>query len=841
MWKLAVFVRLCAILSWHFDTAIASGRQGCTSSHKSAEFTPRTLALGSAPQLQAQGLFTSFTLDIDTPVVTLDYGIEVAGYPFFAISSLSGPVQVEVKYSEPFTGLEAAFSDGPYNFVTTLANTFRVETFNFTDQGTITSSLLQGGQRWQSLKLLTEGSISFSQIGFNATISTDRVDQLPGQFESSSDTLDAIWKLGARAVTAACVDAGTQHQVWEVDPVSGVYARSVRPALSSNGTLLSDYTLEFDTKIARGGSWWSVAGDTSYLNAAYTLLLVGSLPAATTFVNHNYSLFPANSILLAYGYDFVNQTSLDSWLLDVFEVPFEVDENAWHHITTDMSSTDYLSVSINTSQVFNVSLTTYPSATGALTGSFGFGAYQDQEAYFRNVLVTNTTDGSELYINTLNTDGILVEYGTQANTGTLCLDGAKRDRLVWLGDFYHTSRIIPVSTTRTDHSRGTLQFLLDTQLPDGELSINPGLGYDPSSAYPSFYPAGLAGLQDYQILSLIAFAHHVGTANDITWAQSTWPGWQKQMDWLLGTINATDGLIYLNSAFLGPSTGGSAISCAAVQALNSVADVAIALNDSASETSYRKAAESLQEAINAQLWNEAAGIYALSPNSFEDFSVAGTAFCITSGVADANQTAALANSIEQLRLGPGYKDSSQVNGSDPTVNISPNTNGFLLEALFTANATDQALSLVTDLWGAMLPGPGIQNETASGASWEYVRAATGEPGLSLFTSLSHPWGGATTYLLTEWAAGLKATEGPSGFGFQNWVVTPETGLRMGLKSANAQVVTAFGGPLRVEWAVEGQKLQVKIQAPAETTGTFRFGGLVKTLVAEQTYEFDIDI
>jgi hypothetical protein len=83
------------------------------------------------------------------------------------------------------------------------------------------------------------------------------------------------------------------------------------------------------------------------------------------------------------------------------------------------------------------------------------------------------------------------------------------------------------------------------------------------------------------------------------------------------------------------------------------------------------------------------------------------------------------------------------------------------------------------------------NETPSGASWEYVNLK-GNPGLGLYTSLSHPWGGAT-YLLTEYVAGLQKVDGAEGYGYGNWAVEPSVGAAMGLTSASAIIVTAFGG------------------------------------------------
>jgi hypothetical protein len=58
------------------------------------EFYPSSIALGNSTN-QNTHPFTTFTLDKNTPVATLDYGYEVAGYPFFQVSNFKGKVQLE--------------------------------------------------------------------------------------------------------------------------------------------------------------------------------------------------------------------------------------------------------------------------------------------------------------------------------------------------------------------------------------------------------------------------------------------------------------------------------------------------------------------------------------------------------------------------------------------------------------------------------------------------------------------------------------------------------------------------------------------------------------------------
>lgn len=56
----------------------------------------------------------AITLNGNSSVITLDYGHEVSGWPFVEITSLDEPVQIELKYSEPYVGLSAAQGDGPW-------------------------------------------------------------------------------------------------------------------------------------------------------------------------------------------------------------------------------------------------------------------------------------------------------------------------------------------------------------------------------------------------------------------------------------------------------------------------------------------------------------------------------------------------------------------------------------------------------------------------------------------------------------------------------------------------------------------------------------------------------
>jgi hypothetical protein len=82
-----------------------------------ASYTPLVFGVGTTPIINGLQPFSSsnVTLNPSAPVLTLDYGAEVAGFPYFEVTSLGGPAaQIEIKYSEQFAGLNLSTGDGPW-------------------------------------------------------------------------------------------------------------------------------------------------------------------------------------------------------------------------------------------------------------------------------------------------------------------------------------------------------------------------------------------------------------------------------------------------------------------------------------------------------------------------------------------------------------------------------------------------------------------------------------------------------------------------------------------------------------------------------------------------------
>lgn len=362
----------------------------------------------------------------------------MAGFPFFNVTAFSGVVQIEIKYTEEFSGLLQPYSDGPWTFSNGLSNTFRVETFNITDTGYVESFFVQGGQRWQSAKLITNGSVTVDRLGLRSTAANIEVDNLPGQLKTESKSLNSVFNLGGRVVQAACIDAGNAPSTWEIIE-EGAYIRGQASAQSSLGVTNSNYTLEFDVKIVRGGAGWRVASAIQPLGPYF--VLTSEYPEGNTLANTNRTLLPPNSLIFNSGWGLVNQSTLPIPENQHFAVNKTIKEETWYRISTTIEGSGYR-VRLDGDDIVFVPLPP-PAVAGTFgtpsryEGTWGFGGMQDHLTYYKDVKVT-AKNNSVIYFNPLTSNDTLAEYQVAPLDYSVCLDGAKRDRLVWAGDFYHT-------------------------------------------------------------------------------------------------------------------------------------------------------------------------------------------------------------------------------------------------------------------------------------------------------------------------------------------------------------------------------------------------------------------
>lgn len=116
-------------------------------------------------------------------------------------------------------------------------------------------------------------------------------------------------------------------------------------------------------------------------------------------------------------------------------------------------------------------------------GSFGFGGAFDAEAVFTGVRVMDTLSGTLLYESDLKNETALDDFGVRENLVDSILDGARRDRIVWIGDVAVRLKILTITITarahvrnlfRSRHRRCSTQQQRPNTSRDLCLSVRPG-------------------------------------------------------------------------------------------------------------------------------------------------------------------------------------------------------------------------------------------------------------------------------------------------------------------------------------------------------------------------------
>lgn len=758
------------------------------------------------------------------PTVTLDYGTEVAGFPFLITSAAGSTAQIEVRYAEALSYLSDTNVDGPWTFSNGLSNTFRVETFEIDNSSYSESFFVQGGQRWQSLRLLSDQPVTITSIGFRATSQHTDVDKLPTHMTTSNSTYNKVLDLGGRVVQVACVDAGNAPSTWELTD-EGALVRGQATAQSAKGILMkaANYTMEFSTKILRGGTGWRVASGISPLGPYF--VLTSNYPENNTLLNTNKTLLPPNSLIFNSGWSLLNQSTLPTPENLYFPINnATIQEDRWYRISTSIEESGYR-IHLDGNEIAFVPLpppSDNPrfSSPSRYEGTWGFGGFQDHITMFANVSVTSR-NGSLIYENDLRSEDILAEYGVAPLDHSICLDGAKRDRLVWIGDFYHTVRVVALSSARWDYLLGSIGLVFSYQVASGPYAgfvpISPGMGTRPE--YSAANP-GWTGLVDYQDLFLAGIGKYFEYSGDVEGVKKHWPSIKKLAEARIRFIDPVSGLVASSPevsdpfSFLGPANGSATTGVFAFT-LQQLVPIALAVNDTEAAAHFTSTAANLVDAINTHLWNPSLGTYSLSLASPGNFSLTGIAWAILAGAANQTQSQSSLAKLEELRFGPGYRTTSS-DAESPDYELAPNPSGSLLEALLKVyhehgvDSTDAVSHLLGGLWGSMVN----DDKYSSGASWEYVKP-DGSPGIDAFTSLAHPWGAAPTYVLPEYLLGIR----PTAPGYERFVVQPAVGF-LGLNTAEGRVETRFG-TVRASWRVEGGEAVVEVEVPEGTEGVVK--------------------
>ncbi|KAM0789680.1 hypothetical protein ACM66B_006542 [Microbotryomycetes sp. NB124-2] len=757
-------------------------------------------------------------------IYTLDYGRDVAGQPVFDVHSLKSPyAQIEVKYTEAFNGLKVNYSDGPFAFANGLANTFRVETFNITQKGEIVSSLVQGSQRWQSIKLIKGSGLVLKSAGFISTVDETPIAAMPGYFAASDSKYTNIWNLGPRTTQLTCFKPGTQKSTWVIDSKKGAYVRGQKPATTIKGANAKDYTFSMAGQIEHGALGWRLDTEVDNIWAEGPLFVLTSNYPAGSFANINQTLYPPNSLVLGRGWLLQNQTTLtNAWHLDTFKLDFDVAENVWHNIETDSPGDGTYVVRLNGKQIASFDINSYgvgkrpPYYPPCPYYSFAIGAgAQDTSAWYRNVKITLKKDGSTFYSNSMTSPDVLVEYGVDTNDYTVCSDAGKRDRFSWLGDRSISARSVEASG-QFDLVSGAAEQAFSRQAPSGLIPAN--------TLFSKLDAQGGAGrtdaidliLVDWDNRGLDTIYHYWMKTGDNEFIKKYWKQMIKMIDYTLRSSIDPKTNFGTNGGS-GPTIPSS---CAIVQSLEEMISMAQAVGHGNDEAlaRYAQQAKLTRQAING-LWNETGG-YFHDPNSNE-YKFVDLSWIELIKAGTTSQRNRFWSLLPSRAVPGGYADPPSGGnfdlldgGANP---IEGNDMGYLLWALGERRDGTTAKHLLDSHYAIMADAKSVNY---TGGYWEFLSQDGTYPGNDLETAQSHAWGAFPTAFMNEYVLGVT----PKKPGFTEFNVKPLSNFNVGwaqgrVPTPQGQIYVALGKNTSGKW-------QMEVTAPKGTKGyvTMPFSG-----------------
>lgn len=402
---------------------------------------------------------------------------------------------------------------------------------------------------------------------------------------------------------------------------------------------------------------------------------------------------------------------------------------------------------------------------------------------------------------------------TIAQGPTAITDGAKRDRMDWVGDQSVEGPVAFLSTGDTRSALDSFAFMGNGVAADGEV---PGI-YLPNSGYND-------GWGEYAEWWVDEYWQYWLATGDRHFLNRWWPTVQGDLAWLQ-SLRGSDGLLDVSSAsgHWGYGDGGEETYDNALYAyvLHDAAQAASVEGDRTQASTYSSDAQSIDDAIDAHLWDASAGAYVVSTTD-DAHPQDGNVMALLSGAATGARAQSVLAFLHTQLTADGPLDIDQP-GNVVGQYVSPFVTYYELLAEAAQNSqtsTDEAMTILDRTWDTMLR-PGV-----SGDMWENV-SLSGAPQLGAYTSLSHGWSAGVVPFLTDQVLGVQATSG----GYATFTALPHP--PSDLPWAEGAVPTP-AGTITTGWRRAGDTLTEQVQAPAGSTYTVGVPDTASTVSANGT-------
>lgn len=407
----------------------------------------------------------------------------------------------------------------------------------------------------------------------------------------------------------------------------------------------------------------------------------------------------------------------------------------------------------------------------------------------------------------------------------MLLDGAKRDRLVWIGDLTVSGPTEMLTTARRAALKNSLKLIAGKQKSDGYLPANA----DPKGGLSRFEDLTFAS---YVALWPVALDQYYRFTGDKAFVRQMLPTMRRALDWLAQRVDPADGLFKTSQAEANdwhppdqPAGKVADTNTNYFAALNAAAELERGAGDAARAGALQRQAAQLKRAFNSAFWDDAAGMYRLSDSDAHFPGDANVDAIVTGLASRARARRALAGIRKRLwtKLGSATIDVSD----DPAMTryISPFIVGLELIARGSHGDVQSAVDLTRRTWGYFL-----RADPAS-TMWEKLDV-NGEPATYNpdgqgndvfpaqgifqrgFSSLAQGWSTEPIEFLTGYVLGVRL----SAPGYARFVFDPTPARRM--RWARGAVTTPRGR-IAAWWRASARRFIASLRVPRREIASVR--------------------
>ncbi len=727
--------------------------------------------------LQSDGKYARLTYPVggEKPYVILDLGpSSPGGYPWFEVTDKSGKTEIRISYSDwfPFIadsvyGETGDFSRGSCTYLgvelpVPPGNPYRYELYTISGPGKYIHPMIQGQQRWVRIQLDTEGS-SVDIDGF-AIENVSDMSPYSGHFLCSDESLNRLWYASTYTAQIASFensDAWTIIQGWLAP--RGL-ARSNPVGLSNKGYNWEDITLEFDAIIREN------PGPVSAVGWAFRAKDENNGYVARIDLDKRFSIYK-------------REKGINTPLKEPVVVSLPVTDGVKYHIKVVVRGETFFTyledqlIDITTDHTFR-------------QGRIGFFQPLDQWSLIDNVVVTS--DGQQVLLEDRFEEGL--DQWEFNRTLPFLADGAKRDRLPWIGDLDWIGRNVYYAFDNISYMKGSLEMFAFNQSSDGliwatcypENMEKPGpgeYGYYQSDEFSAWFVPTLA---DYLLFTA-----------DYKSARELFDEVVLDLDYLWQYVEG-DGLHFQRyetskgvwGHVLGQTGKGAYCNILICDAMAEGAFIAKAIGKEKEAEIFANRAEIMQKAIQKYLWDEDLGYYVMKKGSRD--------FCYESNA---------------LALAIGFPDDCQATRIEAQLNdhFHGKIHSLAIRGKFEYGFDQRAFEQIRNPGGTAEWLDALTDWQGPHTTWECMTYPPLQTAGNAWADLSHTDTGLA-HLLSGYVLGVQ----PDSIGFSAYHVIPHTG---NLDWAEGSIPTPHGN-IDFSWKIkmENTAIAMKLKSPEGTTG-----------------------